>query len=401
MELKALTEELGRLRARGAGALATREHIKALCAALAQLDALVTEAVGIFDASKEWQEDRARSAMQWLTGFAHQPSCIAGPLVARARKLEDLPECRAAWAAGEITAAHLDVIAHLRRPATQAAMAAGGEALLVREAKDATFDQFRRYAQYWAAGVSPTDADDRAKDQREQREVALRDSWSGMWKGRMNLDPVTGAVVSEELERLTKPLYDADWEAAKARLGRNPLPHELDRTAAQRAADALRLMAERSKRLDGPTSGTPLFTVLVDFPTFGTICQLATGAAVAPGAVAPFLDGALIERAVWKAPDRVDISEYSRFFVGSTRRAVEVAHPDGCFEEFCDAPIAQCEIDHEVAVADGGLTVQANGRPGCHAHNLLKENLRKHDRWVERHGDPPGTSTSEYPDDQF
>ena len=68
------------------------------------------------------------------------------------------------------------------------------------------------------------------------------------------------------LDRLERLLFEADWKAAQDALGRDPPPHELDRTPSQRRADALVLMAERSAVLpnDG-RRGQPLFTILIDY----------------------------------------------------------------------------------------------------------------------------------------
>ncbi len=88
-----------------------------------------------------------------------------------------------------------------------------------------------------------------------------------MWLGSMTLDPIAGAIVSEELARLEAELFEADRSEAKARLGRDPLSGELARTPGHRRADALVEMATRSK--SAPADGhrpAPLFTVLVDFP---------------------------------------------------------------------------------------------------------------------------------------
>jgi len=73
-------------------------------------------------------------------------------------------------------------------------------------------------------------------------------TFDGSWTGGLTLDPIAGTIVSDELDRIGRHLYDLDRAAARARLGRvrDPLPNELDRTPAQRRADALVEMAVRS-----------------------------------------------------------------------------------------------------------------------------------------------------------
>ena len=41
-----------------------------------------------------------------------------------------------------------------------------------------------------------------------------------MWLGKMTLDPINGAIVANELNRLEHDLFEADCAEAKERLGR-------------------------------------------------------------------------------------------------------------------------------------------------------------------------------------
>ncbi len=76
-----------------------------------------------------------------------------------------------------------------------------------------------------------------------------------------------------------------------------------------------------------------------------------------------------MERLVFNGPDRIpNVGVRRRIFSGATRRAVEVRDGE-CFHELCDVPAEECEIDHVVAWAEGGPTVDANGRPACRYHH--------------------------------
>ena len=118
----------------------------------------------------------------------------------------------------------------------------------------------------------------------------------------MNLDPINGAIVAGELERLERELFEADWAEARALLGRDPGPGDrLARTPRQRQADALVDMAINSKSCPADARRpAPLFTVLVDYETLhGRICELENGTVVPPGSLLPWLDGADVERATF------------------------------------------------------------------------------------------------------
>jgi len=68
---------------------------------------------------------------------------------------------------------------------------------------------------------------------------------------------------------------------------------------------------------------------------------------LSPGALIPWLDQAYIERVVFAAPDRVEVSAQNRLFTGATRRAMEVRDLF-CKEEGCEVPGDECEGDHIV-----------------------------------------------------
>ena len=144
---------------------------------------------------------------------------------------------------------------------------------------------------------------------------------------------------SGELSRIEQELFEADWRAAKDRLladgdTREPTLADLDRTGAQRRADALVEMATRSAACpDGARRPAPLFSVLVNYEELhGRTVELANGCVVTPGSLLRYLEGADIERAVFTGDNRVDIGPTNRFFTGATRRALELrdrecAHP--------------------------------------------------------------------------
>jgi hypothetical protein len=194
-----------------------------------------------------------------------------------------------------------------------------------------------------------------------------------MYFGRMTLDPISGAIVSDELHRIEAELFEADRQEARARLGFEPTALDLLRTHSQRRADALVEMATRSKSVPaGAGRPAPLFSVLVGYETLhGRICQLAQGTVISPGSLIPWLDQAYIERAVFDPPKRVDVSATARLFTGATRRALEL-RDQMCTHPYCERPAADCQADHIQPYALGGPTTQENGRVLCGFHNRLR-----------------------------
>src|SRR5580704_18028471 len=311
MDLDAVTEMMDRLAESDPSTWADRASVEVLQRQLARFDAFVTKATGEFDAWGDWGLDDAGRAVMWLVTKCRMPKAQARRQLHRARHLRRLPECATAWADGDISGAHVDRIASLRRDAIEEALDRD-EALLVDQARSLRYDAFVRATAYWEQLADPD-----------------------------------GAVVSDEHDRIRQELFEADWAAAREDLGRDPTPGELSRTPGQRRADALVEMATRSRSTtaEGRRSA-PLFSVLVDYPTLhGRICELANGTVVPPGSLLPWLDRAHIERVVFGADRRVEVSATIRLFTGATRRAIELRDRE-CTHPFCDVPAASCTVDH-------------------------------------------------------
>jgi hypothetical protein len=372
MGLETLKEAIDDLAGAESWTYADAESIKALQRELSRFEALVTMAVAAFDTSGDWATDGARSAAAWVATACHLPRAQAGRQVRRGRTMRHLPLCAEAWADGDITAAHFDTVAAVRRPSTEDTLARDEE-LLVRQAKRLRFEHFTRAVSYWDQLADPDGTEEAAEERRARRDVYLAASISGMYLGKMTLDPISGAIVSSELERIEKELFEADWARAREELGHEPTVGELWRTPSQRRADALVEMATRSGT--APADGrrpAPLFSVLVGWETLGgRILELAQGAAVTPGSVVPWLEHSYLERAVFEPGGRIEVSALARFFSGSTRRAIELRDRE-CQHPFCDVRSDRCQADHITTWVDGGLTTQENGRLLCGYHNRLR-----------------------------
>jgi len=385
--LDALHEVLDQLIGGDSFGLCDKASVVSLQRARAKLDYVAATVVAAFDAAGEWKSNGARTAEAWFSTRCHLPAAETRAQLRRGKALATLPRCAAAFSAGEIGAAQVDVLAKaaqghpgVRRgtgpegsgPDT-AALFARDEALLVGHAKAMKFRSFVAAVEHWSQLADPDGADAADLARQARRDVYLVESFDDMYLGKMTLDPIAGTIVATELARLEQELFEADWKKAKEELGRDPALHELCRTPAQRRADALVEMAIRSA--SAPADGRrpePLFSVLVGYETlYGRISRLEGGAVVSPGTLLPWLDGATFERIVFAPNKRVECSVRARFFTGGTRRAIEV-RDQGCQHEFCEEPAKKCQADHIVEHAKGGLTTQENGRALCDGHNRMR-----------------------------
>jgi hypothetical protein len=336
---------------------------------LARHEAFVTRKVAAFAASKAWAPSGARNPAAWLAKKCGLPNSEAKAQVRRGHQLGQFPTMARHWSEGQVTSSHLDVVGRLRKPSTEDVLDRDEE-MLADEAVRCHFDDYVKLARYWEQHADPDGADADDMERQANRDVYLVPSLGGMRLGKMTLDPISGAIVGDELDRLEGHLFEADWAKAKEELGRDPKVEELCRTPRQRRADAMVEMAIRSRT--APADGRrpePLFSVLVGYETLhGRICELENGTVLSPGTLLPWLDAASFERVVFAPGKRIEVSITSRFFTGATRRAIEL-RDRVCQHPMCDQPAERCQVDHIVEFSKGGPTTQENGRLLCALHN--------------------------------
>jgi len=372
MTLHGLVDAIDQLAQADPFSYADRESVITLLTQLSRFECIVSRAVASFDEGGEWATEGAKTSVAWLHTRTHLPKGLLRSELRRGRAMPELPVATQSWSNGEISSAHFDALNKARTSVSEVALARD-EAMLVSTARELKFEPFAAAVAYWEQLADPDGTEEAEMARQARRDVYLAQSINGAWLGQMNLDPISGAIVKEEHERLERELFEGDWAEAKERLGRDPRLGELKRTSAQRRADALREMAIRSRSMPPDARRpAPLFSVLVDYPTLqGRICQLAQGHAVTPGSLVPWLDEALIERAVFSPGRRVEIGITTRLFTGATRRAIEL-RDQICTHEYCDVPADKCQIDHIVPASQGGPSTQENSQVHCGFHNRLR-----------------------------
>jgi hypothetical protein len=390
MELTNFAEALEALIESGAENYGDCESMEELHHLQARFDSFVTEATAAFEAGEEWAADGAKTAASWLSARCRVARAAAKRRVRLGRTLRHLPAVAQAWRDGAIGGDAASAIASARRHRTESCMHRD-EAMLVAQAAELGFDDFSRVLDYWKQMADPDGAEASDEERKASRNVYLETSLSGMWLGQMTLDPISGSIVANELNRLEHDLFEADCAQAKERLGRTGRIDELARTSGQRRADALAEMATRSRT--APAEGirpAPLFSVFVGYETMhGRICELENGTVLAPSALDPWMDSAYFERALFTLGNRVDVSVRARFFTGGTRRAIELRDRI-CTHPFCYEPAENCQADHIQTYAAGGETTQDNGRLLCGFHNRLRNQREGH--FDQRQRPPPSAA---------
>jgi uncharacterized membrane protein YgcG len=349
-----------------------RASVVALERARAIVDYALANALVSFAEGGEWAAEGAQSAAAWIATTCQLPLAEVRRQLRRGKALPSMPLVAAAFSAGDIAGAHVDVLVKAAEAVSHADPFAFGlcEAALVEAATELKFGSFANTVTYFTQMADPDGAEEADMARRARRDAYVTQSMNGMYLLGANLDPISGAIVATEFTRIDQVLFEEDWAQAKERLGRDPKVGDLARTPAQRRADAFVEMALRSRGAKATDRRPePSFSVLVGYESlYGPISRIEGGPIMTPGALVPWLDGASFERIIFSPGTRIECSPKARFFTGATRRAIEVRDQE-CTHPFCDVPAERCQIDHILPYAKGGETTQENAQAHCGFHN--------------------------------
>jgi hypothetical protein len=329
-----------------------------------RLAAAAGAVISSWDQRMVWADNGAGSAAVRLANDTAASPSSAGVEVKRARRLRTMPLVAAALASGDISPDHADLLARADQPWRHADFA-DHEATLVEQCKALRFRDARKMVDYWCLRADASAAEDHAERQRNAAHLNVSSTLDGTVVVNGTLDPIGGAIVNDEIDRIERELYLADKRDG------------VTRTASQRRGAALVEMATRSAI--APADGQrprPRFTVLVGDETMSHLCELANGTVVTPGSIFEYAGDADLETVLFDGPSTVISVSHRRTFTGQLRRAVQVRDRHCQHESGCDVPADQCDIDHIVPHAADGPTSQFNGKAECHPHN---RNPDRHD----------------------
>ena len=331
-----------------------------------RIDAELTRTVRRAEAIQAPERDGLKSMKSWLRTHARLSGGAVGRLVDAGRALASMPVAETAFAAGEITAEQVAVIAPITSPARlqqaaeQGVDVAGIETELVALATTVPHQRLREAVHFY---VSRLDPDGTEPDPTEGRSLTMSRLLEGTWHGTFELDEVGGEKVASAIEAI----------AAASRCAGD------ERTAAQRRGDSLVQLCDlalASGQL--PTLRTVKPHVIVTIPLADLLDPT-----VNPGTARTGLDGTLsAARARWLACDAtisrmllnpdglpLDVGREQRVVPPHIRRAV-VERDRSCVFAGCEAPHWWCDVHHLLEwLADDGETSLDNSGLLCERHH--------------------------------
>ena len=181
-----------------------------------------------FDRQRGWELDGQRSCAHWLALRTGIDLGTAREKVRAARALEHLPLVSKAMSRGELSFSQVRALTRVAQPDT--------EATLLELARGTTIAQLERMVRAARKG-SRADEASADRERRSTRCVSVFPDEDGMYVLRGRLTPEVGALLMRALEAAGDALF---------RERSVVLPHDTERDAAQRRADALGLLAERA-----------------------------------------------------------------------------------------------------------------------------------------------------------
>lgn len=191
-------------------------EVSALAAVGHRVQAVVALAAVAFEQATEWADDGARSPARWLATACRLPQREVARWGTLGALAERIPAVAQAWVAGVIGAAHVSALAGACNRRTADAMLRDQD-MLVELARTMPYADFRRALAYWLQHVDPDGCEDAELQRQQRRRVSLHQSFEGTWFGDMQLDPISGAVVAGELQRLEQQLFETDVAEAAER----------------------------------------------------------------------------------------------------------------------------------------------------------------------------------------
>jgi len=324
-----------------------------------RLEAEVVRAVGTWDGTAAWAEESALGPVSFLAWKGSMPRSAAHKLLSTARLARDHHRTGTALAAGEISVPHVEALATAAHRRDD--LYAEHEATLVEAAKTVEVLDFAAVTRRWASLADDVRARDDAHFAFERRGFTLSPTIGGSVVSGF-LDPEASATVATTLSDLQPPEGPADT-----------------RSLAQRNADALVLLAQRSRGGTLPESrpiagvelavshdvlaGRPLTNLdalRCDIEGFGPIARIT--------AERMACDCALARIVITGKSEILDLGRRTRTIPRRLLRAIRL-RDQHCQYPGCRAPAAWCDVHHLVHWLRGGETNLENCALLCRRHH--------------------------------
>jgi hypothetical protein len=372
---------------------------RALRPVVCQVQAVEANLVGAIHGRGAASADGASSTTAWLRGGLHMDDAAAR--VRSAMVLRRCPQVAAAFAAGQISDAHVAVIAKVARDISDEALAGGAEELLTGQARELSPTRLAPVAARIRDELDPDAADRRQRRRLRDRWLDVDRTFDGAVSISGLLDPESGELLLSTLGALTPPPKPGEVRGAGGR--RADALMDLCRLAGHHAPVAGGEKPHVVVTVDLATLRTRLASAWADRPgqgdqagrayqgdeaggacqgdeagradqcgqgAAGPVARLGSGWPVGPETARRLAcDAAIIPMLLGTSSEPLDVGRLSRTAPPALRRAL-VYRDGGCRFPLCDRPPEWTDAHHLRHWADFGPTALSNMVLVCRRHHV-------------------------------
>ena len=181
-----------------------------------QVEAVFAETTAAFEATRAYQDVGARTAASWLRHHLRMSAGEARRRVLVGQRLKDLPQVRAAFLAGQIGLAHVEVLAGAVDDLGLVAVRAAEESLLELARRNDPWD-LREAIRTLRHSLDPDAVDEKQQKAMARRHFTLTPVGEE-YVAKGVLDTETGAMLSQVLDTLSKPQSGDERSAGQRRV---------------------------------------------------------------------------------------------------------------------------------------------------------------------------------------
>jgi hypothetical protein len=206
--LTAAISELADVDLEGLDDAELHHSVSAIGGLATRLDAIWCRLIGAWDRRQSWAADGSKSPAARLARETHRRRSECDRLVRRARDLQTMPATEAAYAAGELSGSHVDLVASCNRQWRNADFT-DSEEFLVGLCRTPFFNVAHHSIEYWKQLADRDAADRDAEAARAGRHLSASVGWRGEVLLKGVLDPLGGETFKTELDRICRQTASA------------------------------------------------------------------------------------------------------------------------------------------------------------------------------------------------
>jgi hypothetical protein len=329
------------------------------------VEAELTRTVRRAEAMQAPEHDGLTSMRSWLRGHARLSAREAHRIVGNGRALVQLPAVASAFAAGEVTAEQVAVVAPVAAMDVQAEAVGQGvdlgevDAALAGVAVTQVHAQLGRVVQHFLSRLDPDGAE---PDPTQGRSLSLARHSDGSLSIRGELDAVGGEKLQAALESIVQAARPAGDLRTRAQQLGDGLVQLVDNWLASGTLPILRTVKPH-------VIVTIPLADLVDPTTVPGAAATGFGAEISAARARMLAcDGNITRIVIGPEGQPLEEGRTKRVYPPHLRRAVEV-RDQHCVFAGCDAPSYWCDVHHLIHWAHDGETDLDNGALLCERHH--------------------------------